>query len=68
MKDKEDFSSKEPYSFNEERGNYTIDNHFPGPGYYNIKSQFEKIIEDGKEKNDNRIRLMLKDNKYVNFS
>ena len=68
LKDKEDFSSKEPYSFNDERGNYTIDNHFPGPGYYNIKSQFEKIIEDGKEKNDNRIRLMLKDNKYVNFS
>ena len=68
LKDKEDFSTKEPYSYNEERGNYTIDNHFPGPGYYKIKSGFEKLIEEGKEKNENRIRLMLKDNKYVNFS
>ena len=68
LRDKEDFSTKERYSFNEERGNYIIDNHFPGPGYYKIKSQFDKIIEEGKEKNDNRIRLMLKDNKYVNFS
>ena len=68
LKDKEDFSKKEPYSYNDQRGNYFFNSNSPAPGQYKIKSQFDKLVEEGKEKNENKMKIMKKNHSYLNFS
>ena len=68
LKDKEDFSKKEPYSYNDQRGNYFFNSNSPAPGQYKIKSQFDKLVEEGKEKNENKMKIMKNNHSYLNFS